>query len=369
MIELPAMAAPAAGALTGFLTGYFVRRSRLCSFGAIEDALIGRDWRRMKIFALALAIAIALTQTMILAGWLDTAKSSYVPLRLPWLSILIGSVLFGLGMSYVGTCAFGSLVRLGGGDMRSLIVILVFSIAAYSILRGVFAPLRIGVLEQVSIGGPGGGQVSLPDVAVYLFGNVHGMVALALVLLLAGLALGDRRLWRARRLLTAALVLGVGVAAGWFFTGVAADPFAEPPTRLESLTFVAPTARLVLFVGTAEAHVLSFGIASVAGVVAGSLAQALAANEFRWEAFDDHHEMRRHMAGAVCMGVGGILAGGCTIGQGLAAGSMLSLSWPLAVAGIMLGARIGLGFMIEGSIGGWLASRWPFAPSQSGDKP
>ncbi len=367
MIELPAMAAPVAGALVGFVIGYSVRRSRLCSFGAIEDAVIGHDWRRMKIFGLALAIAIALTQAMVLAGWLDTAKSSYVPLRLPWLSILVGSLLFGVGMSLVGTCAFGSLVRLGGGDLRSFVVILVFSVVAYAVLRGVFAPLRINLFEQVWISGAGGRQVSLPEIAAYFFGDVRWIVAMVPALVLGAIALADRRLLRAPRLLTAALTLGTGVAAGWFFTGVVVDAFAEPPPRMESLTFVAPTARAVLFIATAETHAFSFGVASVAGVIAGAFAHAFAAREFRWEAFDDHYEMRRHVAGAVCMGAGGILAGGCTIGQGLAAGSMLSLSWPLAVVGIIIGARVGLGFMIEGSLTGWLASRWPFGASQSRD--
>ena len=81
-----------------------------------------------------------------------------------------------------------------------------------------------------------------------------------------------------------------------------------------------------------------------------SFASALFDAEFRWEAFDDHHEMRRHLLGAVLMGGGGILAGGCTIGQGVSAGSMMALSWPLAIAGMMIGARLGIAFLMEGSI-------------------
>ena len=358
MIELPAWAAPAAGVATGFLAGYVVRRSRLCSFGAIEDALIGRDWRRMKIFGLALAIAILATQLMVLAGWLDPSKSTFLPTRLPILSVVMGSLLFGIGMSFVGTCAFGSLIRMGGGDIRSFVVILVFSIAAFAVLRGALAPFRIGFLEQYFWGGPGGGQISLVALGDWLTGhNLRLALTIVIAALLTGFVVFDRRLVRAPRLLLAAVCLGLGVAAGWFFTGVAIDAFADNPPRMQSLTFVAPTAKAVLMVTAPERGVIDFGVGSVFGVALGAFAHAIAAKEFRWEAFDDQYEMRRHIGGAVCMGVGGILAGGCTIGQGLSAGSMLSLSWPVAVLGMILGARFGLAVMIEGSVKDWVKSR------------
>ena len=349
--------APLAGAVTGVVIGYAVRRARLCSFGAVEDALMAHDWRRMKAFGLALAIAIILTQYMLASGWLDPAKSSYTPLHMPWLSILIGSLLFGLGMAYVGTCAFGTLVRLGGGDLRGLVTILIFSLAAYAVLRGALAPARI-FLEHYYLSGPGGAQTSFVDLAAFVSGSsARWMVALSAGLVLGLAALLDRRLWRAPRLLTAAASLGLGVAAGWFFTGVAIDPFSQPLPRLESLTFVAPTARAVFLIANPSDVITGFGVAVIPGVVAGSFIHALRAREFRWEAFDDQYEMRRHIGGAVLMGAGGILAGGCTIGQGLTAGSMLSYSWPLAVGGMMIGARMGLGVLLEGSMLGWVHSR------------
>ncbi|MGE3248243.1 MAG: YeeE/YedE family protein [Beijerinckiaceae bacterium] len=359
MVELPAWAIPLAGLATGILVGYMVRRARLCTFGAIEDAVIGHDWRRMKIFGLALAVALALTQAMVLAGVFDTGRSTLAGPRLPWLSILAGSLLFGLGMALVGTCAFGSLIRLGGGDMRSFVVILVFSLAAYAVLRGSLAPLRISVLETVFINGPGGRQATFSDLLAYLTGRDLRFAAVAaIVLLFAGLALVDTRLWRTPRLLAAALTLGLGVAAGWFFTGVAVDPFDQHPSRVQSLTFVAPTARAILLIAAPETNGIDFGVASVAGVVAGAWLHAVINREFRWEAFDDDREMRRHIAGALLMGLGGILAGGCTIGQGLSGGSLLSLSWPLAVGGMIVGARLGLGLILEGSLREWLRNRY-----------
>ncbi|MCC2097492.1 MAG: YeeE/YedE family protein, partial [Hyphomicrobiales bacterium] len=210
MLELPAWAAPVSGLGTGFLIGYAVRRSRLCSFGAIEDALIGHDWRRMKIFGLALAIAVLVTQAMVLAGWLDPAKSGFLPTRLPYVSVIAGSLLFGLGMSLVGTCAFGSLIRLGGGDIRSFVVVLVFSICAYAVLRGAFAPFRIGVLEQFFWEGPGGRQISFADLgARWTDRNIRMPLTIVIVAILAGLVLADRRLRHAPRLLLASVLLGI----------------------------------------------------------------------------------------------------------------------------------------------------------------
>jgi len=94
---------------------------------------------------------------------------------------------------------------------------------------------------------------------------------------------------------------------------------------------------------------------SVIGTVAGAFAASLAAREFRWEAFDDHHEMRRHLVGAVLMGAGGVLAGGCTIGQGLGAGSLLAISMPIALVSMALGARLGIAILV-GETREWLRS-------------
>jgi uncharacterized membrane protein YedE/YeeE len=147
-------------------------------------------------------------------------------------------------------------------------------------------------------------------------------------------------------------VLGAGTIAGWAATGVFADPFADA-IRVQSLTFVAPVARAVFAFSAAEGTIVEFGTMSVFGVVAGAALSAARAGEFRWEAFDDQREMRRHMAGAALMGLGGVLAGGCTIGQGLSAGSLLAVSWPVAVLGMILGARMGIGILIEGSATEW----------------
>lgn len=350
-------AAPLAGLAAGLVIGFMVRRARLCSFGAIEDALGGGDFRRLRVFVLALAVAIAGTQMMIAVSGFSAQETSYVPQRLAWLSIFSGAVMFGIGMALVGTCGFGCLVRLGGGDLRAFVVILTFAAAAYALLRGALAPLRVGVLESISVPMPGGHPAGLIELIEGLTGFKARLLLSAVMVLSLGLfVFRDRRLLKAPRLMSAGIALGLAVCVGWLFTGVIADDFASH--RVQSLTFVAPVARGVFSIVLGGVEWLEFSTMSVPGVIIGSLIAARRADEFHWEAFDDHHEMRRHLAGAILMGAGGVLAGGCTIGQGVAAGSLLALSWPLAMAGILIGARIGMAILVEGSVRYWLADLW-----------
>lgn len=347
---MPGWAVGAAGFLIGLAAGYVVHRGRLCSFGAMEDALVGRDWRRMKVFALALSIALGMTQAMIVFGLLDHTQATYSPPQIAYLSVILGSLLFGLGMAFVGTCAFGSLVRLGGGDLRSLISMLLFGVTAYATLRGVLSPLRIDGLERINLAMPLGLPSDFSSLLSYFFSlEVRPYLSFACVVALAYWALSDRRLLKARRLLIAGCILGLGIAAGWAVTGPLADPFDEH-LRPRSLTFVGPVARALFGVVGNHADWIDFGVMSVPGVIAGAFINAWRTKQFRWEAYDDHHEMRRHLLGAALMGFGGVLAGGCTIGQGISAASMFAASWPIAVIGMMAGARFGIAILMEGSL-------------------
>lgn len=347
-----------AGLVIGLLIGFFVRRARLCSFGAIEAAVAGNDWRRMKVFGLALGIALAGTQALIAFGWLDPLKTTYIAGKIPWLSTVIGSLAFGLGMALVGTCAFGSLIRLGGGDLRSLVTLMAFGSVAYAVLRGSLSGLRLSVLERIVVTAPGEGAGAASIWAVNLLGRPLGLaLVFGLALALIGLALFDRRLWRAPKLMTAGVVLGLGVVGGWLATGVFVDEFST--TRVQSLTFVAPVARALYGAMIGGAEWVDFGVGTVLGVAIGAFVAARRAADFRLEAFDDAHEMLRHFGGAALMGLGGVLAGGCTIGQGLTAGSLMAFTWPISVLGILVGARLGILILVEGSLREVIASRLP----------
>ncbi len=348
MLEFSAWMQALGGVAIGAALGFAIQRSRLCTFGAIEDFLVGGDSRRLRVFALALGIAILGTQSLVLAGLLKPADTTYVPGGLPVLSIMIGSVAFGIGMALVGTCGMGSLVRLGTGDLRGLVVVVMLGATAYAMLRGIFADFRIGVLEQVAISLPEPGM-DLPALTSRALGfEARSLVAAAIGLGLCIVALRDARLRRTPRLVAAGVALGVLVTAGWCLTALLHDDFAGP-VRPQSLTFVSTVGKTV-YAGLMSAQAFAdFGVGSVIGVVLGAYLGARVADEFRWEAFDDDREMRRHLCGAALMGAGGILAGGCTIGQGITAGSMLALSWPIAVGGMIFGARLGIAFLIDDS--------------------
>lgn len=349
MQSLSAWMPALSGLLIGIAVGFSVRYARLCSFGAIEDALMGGDSRRLRVFGLALGIAILGTQFLILARLIDPDLISYTPAALPIVGILIGSLMFGLGMAMVGTCGFGSLVRLGAGDLRSIVVIIVLGATSYATLRGVLSGFRIGIVENFALAMPGGVSSNMASLSSHaLTSDVRIWVAAVIGIGLCGLAFGDRRLRRAPRLMSAGVALGLGVIAGWIVTSLLGDDFTTPKNP-QSLTFVSTIGK-ALYAGLLNiSNFADFGVASVFGVIAGSFLAAWRADELRWDAFDDDREMRRHLCGAVLMGVGGILAGGCTIGQGITAGSVLALSWPFAVGGMMLGARIGIAVLVDGS--------------------
>jgi uncharacterized membrane protein YedE/YeeE len=352
---MPAYATGLAGLMGGILIGLLVQRARLCTFGAIEDALIGHDWRRMKVFGLALALSVLFTQGMLHAGALDPERITYLPERLPLAGLILGGLMFGVGMALVGTCGFGSLVRLGTGDLRALIVVIVFGAAAYAMLRGVLSGFRIDVIEQAAVTMPGPSNSDFVTQGSRLAGfDIRLPLTLALVALLGWPALADKRLHRTPRLVAAGVALGLVTALGWAVTGWLGDPF-DLHARAQSLTFVAPIARALFGVLAGQDGVIDFGVMSVIGTVLGAFVASLAAREFRWEAFDDHHEMRRHLVGAVLMGFGGVLAGGCTIGQGLGAGSLLAISMPIALAAMVIGARLGIAILV-GETREWLGS-------------
>jgi len=351
MEGMPSSVAGLSGLIIGIAIGYAMRRAKLCTFAAIEDAAIGGDTRRLKVFAVALAIAMAATQALIGLGLLDPRMTPYAPPAWPWAGALAGGLLFGAGMALVGTCALGSLVRLGGGDLRGLVVLLVFGLVAQATLRGVLSAARTDLLDRLALPLPSLVQGDLPAaLAASGLPLARLLVVLALGAGLLYWALRDARLRRARRLLAAGAVVGLCIVAGWVATAVLPDPI-DTEIRPQSLNFVAPVARGLVAGLIGHGVMADFGVASVVGVALGALLAARAADEFRWEAFDDPREMRRHLIGAALMGFGGVLAGGCTIGQGLTAASLLALSAPVAIAGMILGARAGIFVLVEGMSG------------------
>ena len=345
------------GLLSGALAGGAARFGRLCTMSAIEDALIGHDYRGLKAWGLALAVAITATQAGFALGILDLERNAYTGPHIHVLGAALGGLVFGLGMTLAGTCSFGLIVRAGGGDLRAVVTAAVIGVFAFAFTAGILAPLRnlllgVGTLDVTS------SSTSAVDVLLSRpLGSIAARTVLAcLPLGLAVLAFGDRRLRKRPRLLLGATGLGLSIAMGWWTTTRAVDTMMLD--RVESLSFVAPVGRALLQFMTVPFRNVEFGVAAMIGAAIASFVVAAWRREFRWEAFDDAREMRRQMFGAALMGLGGVLAQGCTIGQGLSAASVLAVSAPIFMMFVIAGAWLGLRHLIEG------ASMWRLGFSQ-----
>lgn len=315
-----------------------------------EDAFFGSDFRRLKSFALAAAVALVATQLLAGFGMVDLSRSIYLTSSIGFGGAIIGGLMFGVGMALVGTCGFGTLVRVGGGDLRAIVVFLVLGLSALATMRGVTGMLRVRLIEPMSLLLTEGSDQTLTSLLGHGSGAAHFILVTAIAAMLAFWALADGELVRSPRLLVSGVAVGGAVAFGWFATGWLTDDVFDP-VRVSSLTFVAPLGDSILYIATFSGSRMNFGIGSVAGVVLGSFAAALLARGFRWEACDDARELKRHMSGALLMGVGGIMSMGCTIGQGLTAFSTLAVSAPITMLAIACGARFGLEFTMTGE---WL---------------
>ncbi|MBN8443326.1 MAG: YeeE/YedE family protein [Thauera sp.] len=336
----------------GAAFGLVGSRTRFCTMGAISDIVHMGDWTRMRMWMLAIATAILGSAALQYGGLFDASKTIYTGSRLIWLSHLVGGVAFGAGMTLASGCGARTLIRIGGGNLKSLVVFTFFAISALMTLRGLFAVWRSSLLDPVALSLPHG--QGLPAfIAPWLGADVALAASSAAVgggLLVA--ALWRRQAWDAN-LLLGGFATGALVVAGWYVSGhlghLAEHPdtleeafIASSSNRAESLTFVAPLAyTLDLLMNWSDtSRTLTFGIASVLGVVAGSAIHALLSHSFRIESFRDAGDLARHIAGAVLMGFGGVTAVGCTIGQGLSGLSTLALGSMLTTAAIIAGAVV-----------------------------
>ena len=336
--------------------GMVASKINFCTMGAISDVVNMEHWGRMRIWLLAIAVALAGANLLHYFDLVDLTKSVYQRPVLPWLSMLLGGALFGVGMTMAGGCANKNLLRLGGGSVRSLVVLTFMAIAAYMTLKGLFGQWRASYLDPIAIDLTGLGMKtqSLAELLARLTGLPAKAVLLAtlcvVTLGLLAFVFKDKR-FRANTIqIVGAIVLGLMVVAAWYLTGHIG--FAENPDTLEmtyfgtksrtieSLSFVAPVAYNLemLMLWTDKSLRVTFGIATVIGVVLGSLVYALATRQFRWEGFASLEDLRNQLVGAVLMGFGGVTAMGCTVGQGLSGISTLALGSMLALTGIVAGA-------------------------------
>jgi uncharacterized protein len=330
-----------AGLLIGLVYGAVGLLSGFCLVSSLRGWWAQGDSRLIRSYALALGVAIAATQLLAAREVVDLGKSIYLQPSFSAPLMFFGGLLFGYGMVLSNGCGSRALVLLGRGNLRSFVVVIVLGISAQMTLKGLVAPTRIAMLQWSQMTAT---VTSLPAL-LSRFGlheiTARMLAASAVSGALIIFAFAHAPFQRAWGQIAAGLIVGILVAAGWFTTGyLGADDFN--PTPVTSLTFVAPIADTLQYAMLSTGLTLNFGIATVAGVFAGSLVTALVTGRFRWEGYHSPRHMLRSAGGAALMGAGGATALGCSIGQGLTGLSTLALASIVAVAGILLGSAAGL---------------------------
>jgi len=340
--------------------GAIAQRTHFCTMGAVADIVNSGDWSRMRMWTLAIGVAMVGFNAMVALGWVEAGKSLYAAPRLTWLSAALGGLMFGFGMVLASGCGSKTLVRIGGGNLKSVVVFVVLGLAAFATLKGITGVARVATVDRVAIEFPGGQD--LPTLVSQAFGLARTQAALGLGVLLGGALV----LWSLMRaegrsgdVLLGGLGIGAVIVGMWWVSGrlghVAEDPntlqeafVATNSQRMESLSFVAPVAYTVdwLLFFSDKSKALTIGIVSTLGVVVGSAAVALASRSFRWEGFAGAEDTANHLVGATLMGVGGVTALGCTVGQGLSGVSTLALGSFVALAGILAGAVLALRYQV-----------------------
>jgi uncharacterized membrane protein YedE/YeeE len=332
--------------LIGIIFGAVVNKTNFCTMGAISDWVNMGNKGRLRAWFLAIGVAMLATQLMQYKDIIDVSKSIYLTPNFGWLGYLLGGFLFGVGMTLASGCGQRTLVRVGGGNLKSLVVMILLGLTAYMTMRGLLALVRVNVIEVTNI------DLAAKDIADQgigtLIGNVLGAENSTLISRITAVLLGGglviyaflgKELRRSFDNILAGLVVGLVIAAGWYITGVVGfDDF--DPVRLESYTFIAPTGQGLMYLQTFTGSTINFGIAAVFGVILGSFLYAVLTGKFRLETFRDQNDMVRHMLGGVFMGFGGVLALGCTIGQGITGMSTLASGSVLALISIIFGSAL-----------------------------
>jgi uncharacterized membrane protein YedE/YeeE len=336
----------AVGLFGGVLLGLAARLGRFCTLGAIEDLLYGGSDMRIRMWGIAIGTAILGAFTLMALGWIDGGESYYLSIAwLPWASV-IGGLMFGYGMALAGNCGYGAVARLGGGDLRSFVIVLVMGVSTYVVLSGPLAPLRDMLFPQSPVL-PGDVPPGIAHATAQWTGIPASAIGIVIGLAILVFSVSARVFLESPKYVVWAVVVGIAIISGWAGTSyVAQTGFEALP--VVSHSFAAPLGESILWWMIGSAQPVSFAVGSVAGVWFGAFIGSLIKGHFRWEACEDPRELRRQIFGAGLMGAGAVIALGCTVGQGISAFSMLAFSAPVTFLSIFAGASLGLRQLIVG---------------------
>lgn len=316
----------AGGLFIGVAFGFAAQRSRFCLRAATLDFWHGRLSERVVVWLLAFSAAVVLTQLAVAQGWIDPALVRSLNQRGSLSGAIVGGAMFGIGMVLTRGCASRLLVLSAGGNLRSGLTGLVFAVTAQASLRGWLSPLRDWLASLWTVGDPG-------VLNLLAFLGVRAELGIAAGVMCLGVSI-----WLAVNIRIAprvgafAVAVGLCVASGWAFTSlVAMESFT--PQQVKSLSFTGPSAATLMQVLTMPVFRPDFDVGLVPGVLAGAFLAAAWGGELKLEGFHDGVGMRRYIIGAVLMGFGGMLAGGCAIGAGVSGAALFAtISWVTLLA-------------------------------------
>lgn len=331
----------AGGFLIGMAFGAIVYRTNFCTMGALSDIVNLSDWRRMRAWLLAAATALAGAQILDALGVVQLARSMYLAPNLNWLGNILGGAMFGFGMVFAGGCASRNLARAGGGDLRALLTLMIVGLFAFMAIGGLIGPLRAALEQATSIALTSPTQ-SLGAIAGGGAGVTQMLAALAVLGVLV-YCFKDAEFRSSPVHIVSGVAVGLCSVAGWALTGLAFDELAEKPVAPISLTFVRPAGDALEWLERFTAdRIPGFGVATVFGGIFGAFVVAKAMGRFRLTTFADTGDTVRNLMGAALMGIGGVMALGCTVGQAITGVSTLAAGSVLTFASIIAGGVFGL---------------------------
>lgn len=322
-----------AGLLIGILFGIFAQRSRFCLRSAVVEFWHREPGGKLVIWLLAFSAAVIVTQGFIVGGWLDVSQARQLSARGSISGALVGGLLFGIGMILARGCSSRMLVLAANGNLRALLTGLIFAVTAQASLSGMLSPLRLWISGWLTIDGSARDLLAFAHLG-HIGGILFGLLWLAAAIHFARKTRLSLREW------SGGIGVGVMVAIAWLLTYQVASQSFDEIMPVQSLSFTGPSADVLMLVLSAPGQPWDFDIGLVPGVVLGSFLAALWGRELKLEGFKDGHSMRRYIAGALCMGFGGMLAGGCAVGAGVSGAAVFALTAWISLIGMWAGAGL-----------------------------
>ncbi|MFM7026091.1 MAG: YeeE/YedE family protein [Limnohabitans sp.] len=324
----------AGGACIGLGFGFLAQRSRFCLRAAVIEFWHRRFGEKLSVWLLAFSAAVIAVQLLAIAGLLDTSNARQIATRGSLSGALLGGLLFGAGMVLTRGCASRLLILSANGNLRALLSGLIFAVTAQSALSGALSPLRTEISSWWMVDGG-----SSRDLLARLgLGHEAGLV-FGLVWFAAAFYFAWRSPQRSMWMWIGGIGTGLMVAAAWGFSQwVARESF--DPVQIQGLTFSGPSAEWLMRVLQWPAPPIGFEFGLMPGVFLGSFMGALVGRDWQLEGFKDGYSMRRYIAGAIFMGFGSMLAGGCAVGAGVTGGAIFALTAWVTLVGMWVGAGL-----------------------------